>query len=86
MDRRSEIGHQDVERAVGATIAHQFPSDYRRALNAMNQGRPLALDNHNELSASFKALARELAGLKDKDKAESDKSSGILGLFPGRRG
>lgn len=83
MDRRSEIGHQDVERAVGATIAHQFPSDYRRALLAMNKGRPLALDNHNELSASFKALARELAGVKDKP--EPEKSSGILGLFPGRK-
>ena len=86
IDRRSEIGHQDVERAVGGTIAHQFPSDYRRALLAMNKGRPLALDNHNELSASFKALARELAGVKDKDKPEPEKSSGILGLFPGRKG
>ena len=85
IDRRSEIGHQDVERAVGATIAHQFPSDYRRALLAMNKGRPLALDNHNDLSASFKALARELAGVKDKEKPEQEKSSGILGLFPGRK-
>jgi hypothetical protein len=46
----------------------------------------LALDNHNELSASFKALARELAGVKDKEKPEAEKTSGILGLFPGRRG
>jgi len=83
-DRRSEINHQDVERAVGGVIAHQFPSDYRRALNAMNQGRPLALDNHNDLSASFKALAQELAGLK-KHKPLAEKSSGILGLFPGRK-
>ena len=48
-DRRSEIGQQDVERAVGGAIAHQFPSDYRRALHAMHKGRPLALDNHNDL-------------------------------------
>jgi pilus assembly protein CpaE len=83
-DRRSEIGQHDVERAVGSAISHQFPSDYRRALHAMNQGRPLALDNHNDLSASFKALARELAGVEAK--AQPEKSSGLLGLFPGRKG
>ena len=82
-DRRSEIGQQDVERAVGSAIAHQFPSDYRRALQAMNQGRPLVLDNHNDLSASFTALARELAGVEATKKPE--KSPGLLGLLAGRK-
>lgn len=82
-DRRSEIGQQDVERAVGSAIAHQFPSDYRRALHAMHQGRPLVLDNHNDLSASFTALARELAGVEATKKPE--KSSGLLGLLAGRK-
>jgi len=82
-DRRAEIGQQDVERAVGGAIAHQFPSDYRRALQAMNQGRPLVLDNHNDLSASFTALARELAGVEVTKKPE--KSSGLLGLLAGRK-
>jgi pilus assembly protein CpaE len=82
-DRRAEIGQQDVERAVGSAIAHQFPSDYRRALHAMNQGRPLVLDNHNDLSASFTALARELAGVEATKKPE--KSSGLLGLLGGRK-
>lgn len=82
-DRRSEIGQQDVERAVGSAIAHQFPSDYRRALQAMNQGRPLVLDNHNDLSASFTALARELAGVEATKKPE--RSSGLLGLLAGRK-
>jgi Flp pilus assembly CpaE family ATPase len=36
-DRRSEIGHRDIERVVGSTITHQFPSDYRRALGAMQK-------------------------------------------------
>jgi len=82
-DRRAEIGQQDVERAVGSAIAHQFPSDYRRALQAMNQGRPLVLDNHNDLSASFTALARELAGVEATKKPE--KSPGLLGLLAGRK-
>ena len=63
-DVRAEIGQRDVEKAVGGAIAHQFPSDYRRALTAMHKGRPLALDNHNQLSASLTALARELAGVE----------------------
>ena len=79
-DRRSEIGQQDVERAVGGAIAHQFPSDYRRALQAMNKGRPLALDNHNDLSASFKALARELAGVEARRSDQAEKPGGLLGL------
>ncbi len=84
IDRGAEIGQQDIERAVGGAIAHQFPSDYRRALHAMNKGRPLALDNHNDLSASFKALAHELAGIKA-EKRQAEKSSGLLGLFPARK-
>jgi pilus assembly protein CpaE len=83
-DGRSEINQQDVEKAVGGTISHQFPSDYRRALLAMHKGRPLALDNHNQLSASFTALARDLAGLGNK-KAERTTSGGFKGFLSGRR-
>ena len=82
-DGRSEINHQDVEKVVGSTIAHQVPSDYRRALLAMHKGRPLALDNHNQLSASFTALARDLAGVETK-KSERPTSS-FIGLLSGRR-
>lgn len=81
IDRRSEIGHGDVEKAVGSTIAHQFPNDYRRALTAMHKGRPLALDNHNDLSASFTSLARELAGVEPKTKATPSSGGGLLGLL-----
>jgi pilus assembly protein CpaE len=82
-DGRSEINQQDVEKAVGGAIAHHVPSDYRRALLAMHKGRPLALDNHNQLSASFTALARDLAGLETK-KAERG-TGGFKGLLSGRR-
>jgi pilus assembly protein CpaE len=63
-DRLAEIGHEDVERAVGVKVKHTIPSDYRRALEALNKGRPLALENQNELSASLERLARSLAGLE----------------------
>lgn len=82
-DRRSEIGQEDIERAVGGKVTHQIPSDYRRALEAMNKGRPLALDNHNDLSASFKSLARELAGVPGE--SGERKQTGLLGRLSGRR-
>ena len=83
-DGRSEINQRDVEKVVGGAIAHQVPSDYRRALLAMHKGRPLALDNHNQLAASFTALARDLAGLEDK-KADRAARGTFKGLLSGRR-
>ena len=83
-DRRSEIGQRDIERAVGGVIAHQLPSDYRRVLTAIHKGRPLALDNHNQLSASLKALAHQLAGVEDEGKGQQP-AGGLKGFLSGRR-
>jgi pilus assembly protein CpaE len=82
-DGKAEIGQRDVERAVGSTIGHLFPNDYRRALTAMHQGRPLALDNHNQLSASLTTLARELAGLPESKRERPQ--GGFKALLSGRR-
>ncbi len=82
-DGKAEIGQRDVEKAVGSSIAHQFPNDYPRALTAMHKGRPVALDNHNQLSASLTALARDLAGVQD-DKVERA-SGGLKGFLSGLR-
>jgi pilus assembly protein CpaE len=80
-DRRADIGHADVERVIGMPVAHTFPSDYRTALQALNKGRPVALDNHNELSSSFRRFALQLAGLPDREPAVR---SGILGRLTQR--
>jgi pilus assembly protein CpaE len=69
-DRHAAIGHEDVERAVGVKVRHTFPGDYRRALEALNKGRPLALENGHELSGSLERLARSLAGLERPTAAE----------------
>jgi pilus assembly protein CpaE len=74
-DRQADIGHADVERAIGSQIAYTFPSDYRLALQALNKGRPIALDNHNELSGSFKRFAFSLAGVRP------DRTTARAGLF-----
>jgi pilus assembly protein CpaE len=82
-DRRAEIGHEDVERTVGLDVRHTFPSDYRLALQAMNKGRPIVVDNHNDLSAAFTAFARDLAGAADNDQKPMGRS--LFGRIAPRR-
>jgi pilus assembly protein CpaE len=81
-DAKADIGRDDVERAVGQAVAHVLPSDYRLALKAANAGRPLALQNHNKLSAAFHTLAVDLAGLIDPEPAAAP---GLLARLAGRR-
>jgi pilus assembly protein CpaE len=83
IDAKAEIGPRDILKAVGGSSAHECPDDYRRALAAMHAGRPLALDNHNALSASLTALARELGGLEPAKAAKAP--GGLKALFSGRR-
>ena len=82
-DRLAEIGHEDVERAVGASVKHSFPSDYRRALDALNKGRPVTLENHNELSGSLTKFARSLAGI---EKPKAEKPAARFSIFGSRKG
>jgi pilus assembly protein CpaE len=84
VDSHAEIGRDDVEKVVGTRVVHLVPSDYRMALRALNKGRPLALDNHNKLAASFRELARDLAGVAPARPAAPE-SSGLFGLLKGRR-
>ena len=75
-DRDADISQADVEKAAGCAVSHTFPSNYRVALQALNKGRPVALDNHNDLSASFRRFAQHLAGVRP---AREGKSSGLFG-------
>jgi pilus assembly protein CpaE len=82
VDRLAEIGQDDVERAVGASVKHTFPSDYRRALQALNKGMPITIENHNELAGSFVDFARSLAGI---ERAPKEKQGSRFSLFGGRK-
>ena len=82
-DRLAEIACEDVERAVGGAVKQTFPSDYRLSQHALNKGRPISLDNHNELSASFRKFARQLAGTGDGPPSELPIS--FLDRLTGRR-
>jgi len=66
---------------VGNAVKHLLPSDYRLALQALNKGRPLALDNHSKLAAAYKTFARALAGLEPGAKDQSQAKGSIFGLF-----
>jgi len=76
-DRDADISQADVEKAAGCSVTHIFPSNYRAALQALNKGRPVALDNHNDLSASFKRFAYQLAGVRPA--RETARSTGLFG-------
>ena len=83
-DVEAEIGQADVERVLGTSVAHTFPSNYRIALEALNTGRPVVLDNHNKLAASLTGFARRLADVSETP-AKNERQTGILGRLTGRR-
>jgi pilus assembly protein CpaE len=76
-DRQADIGYDDVERTLGLRVTHTVPSEYRTALQALNKGRPMVLDNHNDLSAAFKQIALDLAGVRAE--RESAPRTGLFG-------
>jgi pilus assembly protein CpaE len=80
-DRRAEIGLDDVERTVGLEVSHSFPSDYRLALQAMNKGRPIALDPQTELAGAFLSFARTLSGTSEKKVKEEKTRAESQSLF-----
>lgn len=83
-DTAAEIGADDLERAVGGRIGHKFPSNYRLAIDALNKGRPLVVDNHNKLASSFAAYARTLTKANGNQAATADRSTGFFGRLTGR--
>ena len=80
--RESVIAHEDIERAVGGAVEHLIPSDYRSAIEALNAGRPLAMDRESKLGIAFQRFARDLAGVA---KEHTEKPSGMLGRLAWRR-
>ena len=54
------IGPKQIETALGYSIQHIFPSDYRTVSTALNSGVPLALTNHSEMAAQFDKFTRDI--------------------------
>jgi pilus assembly protein CpaE len=84
VDKHAEISQADLEKVVGSKVEHTLPSDYRLALQALNRGRPLALDNHNALAAGFRGLAKALARVEPEPRPRNGSGSSFLGRLTGR--
>ena len=78
-DRTADIAREDVERVTGTTVRHVIPSDYRVALDGLNKGRPVVIENHNRLAGAFSSLAQKLAGLDAPKPAKDERTPGLLG-------
>jgi pilus assembly protein CpaE len=83
-DHVAEIGRKEIERVMGGSITQVFQSDYRLALGALNVGRPLVLDNHNKLAASFTSFARGLVANSHVEPAEIARPGGLFSRFANR--
>ena len=77
-DQLAEIGRKDIEKVVGGPVAEVFPSNYRLALEALNRGRPLVLENHSALASSYTSFARGLVDSPEESTA-TRRSNGLLG-------
>jgi pilus assembly protein CpaE len=82
-DPAAEIGQDDVARVIGGSVRHVMPSHYRIALDALNKGRPLVLENHSRLASQMSAFARELSGAGVK--AAKQPPPGLLARWTGKR-
>jgi len=83
-DKATDISKDDIARTVGSPIKHLFPSDYRSAVEALNVGRPLVVENNTRLAGSFIEFSRQLSGVTEIS-GESSKAVGLFSRFGARR-
>jgi pilus assembly protein CpaE len=83
-DANAQIGQDDVQRVTGTEVSGVIPSDYRLALQALNAGRPVIVENHTKLAASFRRLANRLADVHSEE-SNTDGGGSLLGRLLGRR-
>jgi len=72
------IPPEQIENALGRSIDHMFPSDYRTVSTALNSGVPLALTGNTDIAAQFDGFTRRMLDLAV-DPASVDRRS-TLGL------
>ena len=84
-DIQAEIGAEDLEKAFGTQMGHRFPSNYRLAVDALNKGMPLVVQNHNKLAAAFSHYARSLShATSHAEPKPATRNTGLLGRLTGR--
>ena len=83
-DKQAEISQGDIEKVVASKVTHMLPSDYRLALQALNNGRPLALDNHNKLAAGFSEPGEGACESRSRTASRANAGGGLFGRLTGR--
>jgi pilus assembly protein CpaE len=81
-DKDSEIGIGDIEEVVQTPVRFTFPSDYRLAVQAHNEGRPFVLGGTSALSSSVVAFARQLTGESPFERSKLLPSKALRARFP----
>jgi pilus assembly protein CpaE len=61
-DKGAEITARDIEEVVHVPVRGTIPSDYRLALQALNDGRPFVLAGNGKLAAAVESFARQITG------------------------
>ena len=72
------IPPEQIEGALGRSIDHIFPSDYKTVSTALNSGVPLALTGSSDIAAQFDGFTRRILNLSA-DTGAADRRS-TLGL------
>jgi pilus assembly protein CpaE len=80
-DRGADIGVDDIEDVVHAPVKHTFPSDYRLALTALNEGRPFVLESAGKLAEAILSFTRHLTGLPEADGTHPPRARALLARF-----
>jgi pilus assembly protein CpaE len=78
------IGPRQIETALGYSIDHMFPSDYKTVSTALNSGVPLALANNSELATQFDKFTRHIIAPREEEEAavpRPAKRARLLGLL-----
>jgi pilus assembly protein CpaE len=80
-DKSSEISIADIEEVVHTPVRATFPSDYRLAVQAHNEGKPFVLGAASGLGASVMAFAKQLIGDTAADRRRPVEPKPLLGRF-----
>ena len=66
--KNSLIGMEEAEKSLGRKIYWSIPNDYRTAVSAINQGKPLnRIDPKGDLAKNFRMLAQQVSGKAKKN-------------------
>ncbi len=77
------IALEDVERTIGCQVAYVIPGDYAVAVEALNTGRPIVLEE-GRLAVAVRKMARGLAGLSS-EPSPPPPSGSVFGRLAWRR-